>query len=97
MTKKQILDTTVFKTRNSVGYFQPLWKIGHNDENNTGKIKIFIRATNMISPNSNSGSTRIRLTGDSFMYTGAKCYIYGRNVFVSFERPANFQSINYTF
>ena len=63
--RKQMIDTTNIRTRNSGGYLLPLWKIECKDEINAGEK---IRATKAKSPAPNSGSRRLPPIGDSFMY-----------------------------
>ena len=95
--KKQITDSTIFKTGNSGGYLLPSWRIFCNDKIINGKITNFVRATKTNSPTGDSGATSLPHIGNAFLYLETSGGNHGNNTFVSFERTDIIQITNITF
>ena len=95
--KIQLTDTTTTKAGNTGGYLLAYWKIVCNDENNSGKIQIFIKSTKTNSPTAHSGATSLSPIGSAFMYIETNSNNHGSNVFVSWERTEIIHITNITF
>ena len=95
--KKHITDTTVQKTGNKGDYSLQQGNIYFNDQNNTGKIANFIKATRGISPTGDTGSSNIPPIRNAFMYVGTSGNNFEINVIVRFEGTNTIQIINLTF
>ena len=79
--RKQIIDTTIKKTGNSIGHFLPSWKLESNDISSAGKFTSFIRATKSNSPTPNLISKSIRPIGFSLMSIETSANNFGDIVF----------------
>ena len=95
--KTQLTDLTIMKAGNTGGYLLPYWKNICHEENNSGKIQNFIKATKTNSPTSDSGATSLPPIGSAFLYIETPSNNHGSNVFVSLERTDIIQISNITF
>ena len=95
--KIQITDLTENKRPNSGSDVLQKWKIINNKKDREGKIGKFLKTTETISPNGDSGATSLPRFGNSFMYIETSSSNHGDSVFLSWERTDIIQNSNITF
>ena len=83
--RQKYREKTILQKGNAGSNHLPLWKIGCNDKNGSGKLQKFFKSSKTLSPTPSSGAIKIPPIGTVFYVETYQNNSGNESVFVSFE------------